>query len=474
MLQFIYIPIVGTFILLVIIYFLFKISDIDIKDVLTYDGFMKTYNESPWIIYTTIVITLYVSYSIWTNYYQIESFDSNISKHVNATSFDDFYKNYVMNIDFSDINTPNKYRNLTLKQNRINSRNLVFRTTIDGIRYYLIVGDLLRNISPHRKNHFSPNKQIIDGHICSNNASPEKLVKPELIREDILAQRYRVYIRELDNAVKKQIRDRITDLTKKLQENISSAEKEKILNILNDPDTTKTNAEKFLGRTMFPRFPHHIRVRKSINSQQNDPTYYISGITLSQAFDFGNLSSHDYLLSAYKSFSPNIDVLLKQSSENNTQKIQDDKMFMCAVQPPRRIPQKDTFIRTESSISNPTNDNNMISSNTDQTILLRGKNNMTSSYTKNGTKLYIYGTVTNQKTGRKTNNVKFYLSRLGMTTDPMENTSDKYDPYYHKPIRYPIVIVPHDYSGGIYKDGINYKYAIPIEFNVAMVQLEPI
>src|SRR5205807_2479481 len=56
-------------ILLVLLYCLFKINNIDITELFTHDGFSKIYNNNKWIIYLAITIIIYASYSMYISCY---------------------------------------------------------------------------------------------------------------------------------------------------------------------------------------------------------------------------------------------------------------------------------------------------------------------------------------------------------------------------------------------------------------------
>jgi hypothetical protein len=120
--------VVGTLILIVLIYLLLRIYNIKLADLFSLDGIHQMYAQKPWLIYLLLVIVIYVSFIIYNsiccnndidytiyndnnnnnnNMRHVERFiiNNNISTSRGFISFDTFYNLYVMG-DNSDVTIP--------------------------------------------------------------------------------------------------------------------------------------------------------------------------------------------------------------------------------------------------------------------------------------------------------------------------------------------------------------------------------
>jgi hypothetical protein len=315
---------------------------------------------------------------------------------------DNYTNNNTNNNNYTD--TP--YKNIMEKIDYIMSKNFVFQTDIDGNNYYLIITNSYEKDTPYKEVIIDNKKHKLLGHICSNRFSPQKFIKPELIRGDILKKEFKKFKKNTKN-------------NKDIEES------------------------KNKGKKVYPRFSHHLHLTNNIN---ND-SYYLSGLTINQANDFSR-KHYDIYFHTRNSFLESNDYYRKKIDTGNNNSyyvpiIEQDKMFLCAKQTEYNKKYFEIFIE-------PINKK------------IYKKNSFSSLV-----RLYVIGNVKDIKNNIIIENVKFYIARLSITENNKRN-KNRY------PIKYPIVLLPFDYTGGIYKNGIDYSYCKIINFQISTNKINPI
>lgn len=208
-------PVVGTLILLVLLYLLFRINNIDIVTIFTTNGLVEVYQQNPWIICLAIAMIAYAGYSMYVGMclglkssgYN-ERFDTvtDSSSLVDKQfmSFDRFYQTFVMipNPGLKEYESESETESLTeytpqsVPENIVPpNRFMIFRTDIGGIKYYLIMDSMLKEQLPYRTiNNDQPREYADQAAICKIDGLTPQYVAPTLIREDLLTNEYKQYV----------------------------------------------------------------------------------------------------------------------------------------------------------------------------------------------------------------------------------------------------------------------------------------
>ena len=85
--------VIGTLILLTLLYILLKINNIYISEIFTSTGFVKIYNERPLILFTIIAVIVFISYGLYETIRQ--SIEGYIVDPVD-TYGDHFERNFIL------------------------------------------------------------------------------------------------------------------------------------------------------------------------------------------------------------------------------------------------------------------------------------------------------------------------------------------------------------------------------------------
>jgi len=287
-------PVVGMLILLILLYVLLRLNNIDIAEFFASGGFARIYNDNPLIVVVTMAVIVYVSYVIYrtlSNKYG-EGFTSetpsliSIQNTVNNTtkptmSFDRFYQTFVMvktvqMVPDNSSESESYYGSENKSINKIeqitysipNNKVMILRTNINGIKYYLVMDSMLEKNLPYRQtNIFQGIENADKAAICKIGGLNDRYVCPVLLREDLLDQEYKTFItkafsdvaqavnvkKALDNYTKQQEQEQILKQSLKLSTNSSQ-------NITD----SKTDAQKVLQQDVLPRYIHHLNMIRQI------------------------------------------------------------------------------------------------------------------------------------------------------------------------------------------------------------------
>jgi hypothetical protein len=252
-------PVIGILILLTLLYVLFRVNDIDISKFFTSEGFTKVYNENPLVVVVTVGVIVYVSYKLYNaicwnienltgakihneNFGGIDRFNQpQFDLNKEFMSFDKFYQTYVMvkedepesESEFErEIESKHRHKShecdstfkkytYTLPQNRF----MIFRTDIDGIKYYLVMESLLEQFLPYRQK--SQLQSMTDADkpaICRESLVSSSYILPVLMREDLLDADYRKYLDNAIGAVAKEVdTQKALEIVKKVDPTILSS-----------------------------------------------------------------------------------------------------------------------------------------------------------------------------------------------------------------------------------------------------------
>jgi len=564
-------PVIGTLILIVIIYILLRTTGYDIKELFTSEGFKRIYTNDPWVIYLCLAILAYGSYSIYLrlcklwcdcNNERFESgsetkseetvisikinprFSNEVSKSYGLMDFKEFYEKYILT------NQDNVF--------------MLFRTEIGGIKYYLIMesfkfdNQLFRTV-----NAFQSKQEAERPFICNIDGNDEKLVGPYLIREDLIESKYKQFLQSNKSLIEKELnvkkgldllnkeenvnkdyaeirkylneklpnmKDQLTDETlDKIIKSISQLTDQQILDTFRtygiDAENTKeimrkityilgrTDTERYLQKSLYPRYVHHLNVIQTLNSNIDiynlslnknnngsgkDICYRIGGYIEEQLTDPLTGTKTEYIVSGSKSFSP-FTIVRKDKSIGNNMKIieknkNNDRRYLCGIQTSTYDKYTDIYIESNKLNLSETEGKRYDSRLREHDkIMLVGENNTEIRNIDNDVSMYILGDYTNQN-GKIVKNKKFYFGYLDEFTDPYlkNNTTDPYynkdSIYYKKPRYYTIGMIPEDYTecqndkhgnidkkckGILYENGIDYSDTKRIRFDVATIKLNP-
>ncbi|VBB18532.1 hypothetical protein YASMINEVIRUS_995 [Yasminevirus sp. GU-2018] len=229
-------PVVGTLILLTLLYVLLRVNKIDIADFFSSDRFIRVYNENPIVVIITIAVVVYSSYSIYVGISSrlenliSERFDSSQQGTQSGTqngsgpiidqtekqfmSFDKFYQTFVMTTIVEEVleessslsesehssesesehesEHPMKHQvtKLTVPDNRF----IVLRTTIDGVKYYLVMDSFMEQDLLYKKTTLHTKNDSDKAGICGAGPGSTNFVVPVLMREDLLDGEYKAYV----------------------------------------------------------------------------------------------------------------------------------------------------------------------------------------------------------------------------------------------------------------------------------------
>ena len=449
----------GMFILLVILYLLFTATGTRLSCLFTQDGLTSICKNKQWVIYTAIAITMFASYSMYIGAHtecSRENFVSsdNVGKEKPSTvsdagplAFSVFY-NKVMNVP----------------EDR--SQFEVLKTIINGIPYYLVIDEMFKYQMPYHHQLFQNIDDMSYAFMCSSDKI--NFTCPLLIREDVLKTDYSYYYQRI-------VRETV--------ERIKNSGSFSMVGI----HQNKTDVENVLGKSIYPRYIHHMKIVQSPRTYNQGTAYIIEGLVKSQTTDiFNTMYQKGHALSGLRSFSPYTTVRTKKIydrtlNEFNDVDILDDKKFMCTTQD-QLTTNEDIFFETlpleKMRLSVPEN----YASNT-----LYGLNG--SHIHKTGLMSNLY--IINNRNDKKE---KFYLAWLRDYTDPSidpkDTSVDKNTTVYDEisPRIIPVGLIPERYYECVtaedgtnkcghdshHTDGVDYSDARLLQVEIIAVNLSPL
>lgn len=318
-------PVIGTMILLVLLYLLFRINDLDITKIFVTNGLIEVYQQNPWIVCLAIAMIAYAGYSMYVGICSAKSkerfntFSDQSEKQF--MSFDRFYQTFVMiqnplflsqEIECKKNHSMNSEPQTVTPPNRF----MIFRTDIDGIKYYLVMDSLLSQQLPYRViNKEVPKEYADQAAICKIDGTTTQYVTPTLIREDLLVAEYKQFVDNAFSTVSTAVNtQKALEIVK--ARNVSETNSESESNehfgplsesrsaILNasTPKPTRldsgsilignslTDAQETLQKTIYPRYIHHFYVSRVMNQDTIKPPPVFEPIGESAM----NKSSHNH------------------------------------------------------------------------------------------------------------------------------------------------------------------------------------
>lgn len=386
--------VVGTLILLTLLYILLKINKIEISDVFTSVGFMKLYNEKPLVLFTSLAVIAFVAYGIYMTIRKtIEGMDTddyNGYKDVHDVnkicsnldgmkymSFDMFYQTYIIKPSKENINqyviSPDSF--------------MVFRTQINGMYYYLTTESIIEQNLPYKNNNLYQNNKDSDRpELCAVGLTGAYVV-PVLMREDLLQEEYKQFLNRGHDQMNKEViaqkaitgnlpakiveqfgdldsmdspKDSVNSSIDSSKDSIGSDSSKDVKTVVEPP--IMTEVQKTLNKTIYPRYAHHFSLTRRIpvessnqNTNQNDretryyaPCYGISGLTKDQTADISNIPQQvPYTMNLNANFSPFTVLRKREITEiqegtsltdinliKREVEVISDKKFVCSTQRP--------------------------------------------------------------------------------------------------------------------------------------------
>lgn len=516
-------PVVGMLILLILLYVLLRVNNIDITEFFASGGFARIYNANPLIVVVTISVIVYVSYIIYrtlSNKYDEGFTSENLSIHVKNTenptmSFDRFYQTFIMvktvqmipdssseseSYHGSENHSINKIEQITYSIP--NNKVMILRTDINGIKYYLIMDSMLEKNLPYRKINIFQGVEYADkAAICKIGGLNDRYVCPILLREDLLDQEYKTFITKafsdvaqavkvktaLDNYAQQQeqILKQSLTLSKSISENKTDVLPRYIhhLNMirqvpivqpltLSDVITSETYTES--ESETKPHIMQHVDQLDQMNLQSKY-CYTIGGYLKEQTTDIIKLNTESpYMINLSKSFSPF--TALRQEEilgPNNSKQMIDivnDKKFACATQTIDVLKYSEFFsstvtpsIDTADNVIVPTKPimSENMTAQINNTFILTGKNN--SNIVQLNPVVNFYALCDFKNNNQVAfNNVKCWMARLDTYTDPSLMPMPgvvSSDPYNDKSS--PYYMKPKIYNIGIIPDDYKQCNTLP-------------
>lgn len=492
-------PTIGLLILIILLYVLLKLNDIDVSTIYTPAGFKNIYENKPWIIFLAIAMITYAGYSMYLgmqmnklNNYRAEPFDQPPIKDM---SFIQFYEKFVLAPD--TIPAPeSEAQSLILPPNHY----VIFRTTIKGIRYYLIMDSRQNNLPYRKDNAFQSVDNAPKAALCQDTNTPPNYIYPILLREDLLTSRYTTYIKHAVSTVQDAVDLYKAKALVKSQKTGAETLPESIAESKPESESAnpqKTAAQTLLDVTIYPRFTHHMSVMRFSYSDipNNKFCYKITGVTNDIATDVMNSPiKSPYYLNVSNSFS-------ESAKHLRADKPKSDLKFVCGMQPTGKSQDKNYNIYIRNKLLDP---DNVVTSETlytsrpinviDDSILFTGIKNTNIQYLNLLVNLLTLCDIVGTD-GVVHQNTECYYARLEGYTDTTitipPNTAEN-NPYANAPTMYPVGIVPKKFvdeqacftdpttgkitckTGKTYIDGVDYSDARIVDFEVACVELNPL
>lgn len=231
-------------ILLVTLFLILRYQNIDINELFT-----NVSNKNLTIISSSIAIIIILSYCLTC---ETENFDTyktvlaqnDIKPNNYVMSFEQFYKTFIMKEE-------NTY--------------MIFSTTINDIKYYMIMHSSNENNLPYRKLNIDQNPLYADKPFLCGDTT---FVYPVLIREDLLNREYREFVDDkfksvnLDFATKKALYKVKKENPDLFIENFSLSS----LNPINLFKSSDSEYDQIKKNVVYPRFIHHFYVQQTVPS----------------------------------------------------------------------------------------------------------------------------------------------------------------------------------------------------------------
>lgn len=498
------IAIISFLIILIILILFLKSNKIDISLVLQNN---KKYDIT--ILSLSVALITIVAYNLYTHIAN-EYFLPSVYKTVLANN-DIKPNNYVMNFETF-------YKTFIQQSNKT---YMIFSTSINGIKYYMVMHTSNESELPYRKQNIDQNPLYSDKpFLCGID---NKYTYPVLLREDLLDRDYREFISEkfrtvnLEYATQKALLNVKKTNPELFIENFSLSS----LNPFNSSDTIQ-ESDNLQKKLVYPRFIHHFSLTQttpftsrnnisllnvinssetyseSLKEQQSNQQscYIISGQTSDQTND--DKYTDEYILNLTKNFNPytihrkqEIILLNNDKIEKKQMDIINDNKFVCANKQIGNLTKYANFYAstiTPSLYMKSKFENNSEELKLSGTkFIYEGRNNTNISHLDPYVNMYIYGDFKNSN-NVPSNNIKCWLARLDTYNDPNNIDLDKTSKYYGSYKMYPIGIIPDDYKqcqtinneidsycrGTKYINGIDYSDARKIDFQITSVQLNQI
>jgi hypothetical protein len=551
-------PVVGILILLTLLYVLLRVNNIDITEIFAPGRFTEIYTENPLIIIVTISVIVYTSYVIYrtltnsSEKYQdyrekfgninsrsiVVSNQNTVTPEKQNMSFDRFYQTFIMvktvelvpnNFTESELSNVESEMYSYYSESEINSREkvtylvpnnkvIIFRTSIDGIKYYLVMDSILEQNLPYRKTNMFQNVEYADkAAICKIGGITDRYVSPILLREDLLDQDYKSFIDKAFSSVSQAIE------IKKALDNINNGNSQTIVSRMETSNTpnNKTMAQNILQYEILPRFIHHFSMIRHVPSteslslsdvissesyiqnreeQQNKQMpekycYTMGGYLKDQLSDITQLNTESqYMVNLSKNFSPYTEVRKEEilSINNNptseTTKINkefidivNDRKFVCSSQTIDVVKYSEIYATTVTpsidmvdnivvSLDGSSNSSlgETVNSEGKQTMkpkisdafILEGKNNTKIIHLDPNVNLYVLGDFKDVN-NVATNNIKCWFARLDSYVDPTINTSSVISTDTYNDKMNPYYMKPKMYNVGIIPDDYKQCRTLP-------------
>ena len=414
-------PFIGVLVLLALLYVLLKVYNIDIADFFKTSTFSDIYGQHPLIVIVTIAVIVYAAYIVYKtlismsnnenfgttqpinissipNQASLTQTSSSVNVNANARpetfhkvetvvmSFDRFYQTFVMVETFDETNESESqsqlsqsesesyslYKNGNTESEEItyvvpDNRVVIFRTDVDGIKYYMVMKSLLEQDLPYRKTNIYQDIAYADkAALCKIGGTVDRFICPVLLREDLLDQEYRKFVDAayLDTAKAVEIK-KVTDNIDK-NNALKSLVSVESLSVLSESEysskyssessfksesksrseseseseaisalKSKTDAQRVLQHDVIPRYIHHFTMVRQIptleslilsdviksefdsesyqeyeqkehkNTNAEKYCYLLSGYLKDQLKDITQLNTESpYMINLSKNFSP--------------------------------------------------------------------------------------------------------------------------------------------------------------------------
>lgn len=375
-------------------------------------------------------------------------------------------------------------------------KSMIFRTDIDGIKYYLVMDSRNKENIPFRKNNaFQPTEDADKPIVCETNGRLSKCVYPVLLREDLLDTEYRNYVDTIMNS-----KNRSEVYPRYIHHINVNRRGNQILN---------QNVNQMIGMPVNPNnLPISAPNVTNINSM---PRYQISGLIREQTRDLSTINNEPtYQMDLLKSRSPLTalrkipTVLLGKNEKGGIKAIKqtidsvNDRKFVCGSQNMASTQYSDIHFVTIPIDGSTTSINSNDAKRVSDEFIYNGKNNTSITFLEPKVNMMLKLDIKDEK-NMMHKDTKFLIARLDTYEDPLliNNpgvvSSDPYynkdSPYYKKPGVYPVGIIPVEYKecttdkngmidsfcrGSKYIDGVDYSDARKIDFEVAIVGIQPI
>lgn len=532
------ISVTSILLILLILYSFLRLTNIDLNEFRRGDGMKRMYQANPILVFIVIAIVIIGAYSIYKsilsqlNYMFYERYESVSlkNKHV-LMNFDSFHTTFMMNKPIEKMNNEteleheydaeheaeygrdyendndhdydkekNKKQNVPFSSPKVSSKPMmVFRTDIDGIKYYLVMDSRDKENIPFRKiNSFQPKEEADMPIVCETNGKLSKCVYPVLLREDLLDTEYKNYVNAIMKATNSnEIYPRyIHHINVNLRgDQIMRINQSNNQNMGMNPDTLPISTPKVVNVNNVPRY----QISGLIREQTSD----VSKVNNEPVYQMDLLKSRSPLTTLRKAKNIMMGKKEKGGIKAITQFVDsvNDRKFVCGSQNMASTKYSDIHFITipiDNSTPSVTIANDTDTKRVSDEFIYNGKNNTDITFLDPKVNMMLKLDIKDEKNVMH-KDTKFLIARLDtyedplLTKDPGVVSSDPYynkdSPYYKKPAIYPVGIIPVEYKecttnkdgsidsycrGNKYIDGIDYSDARKVDFEVAIVGIRPI